>query len=151
MYRPGKLRRPGPKLLGGSCTPHVLLPLAEQRGSGQSNKIHVESYAEGHLYVDVPQLRGDGSWVRLSVEVSQDTQRWADLCQPPLVTQAGYWVIPLQNLGAYLRVSYQVQGTVQFSVEFVGKSFEVRGNPSESLYQRVAGPRAGHTNHIRAE
>lgn len=121
--------------------------MAEQRGCGQSNKIHVESYYEGHLYVDVPVIPGDGAWVQLAVEVSQDTQRWADLCQPPLIAAPGYWVIPLQNLGAYLRVAYRVQSAVAFSVEFVGKSFEVRGQSSESLYQRVAGPRAGHTNH----
>lgn len=132
MYRPGKLHRHGPKLLNGACTTHALLDLAwRQITPGVTSKVHVEQYFEGRVEVDVPAVDDTGSYLALTVEVSSDTQRWADHIHWPIITAPGYYNIPVHNLGAYLRVSYQLQGSLQFGLRFIGKSFQVGGTPRE--------------------
>lgn len=127
MYRPGHLSRRPPKLLRGTCTAHVLLSEAWRCVPGQSQRINVEPYAEGLLFVDVLDLGPLPNSLAVVVEVGRDTQRWADRLRWPLFDQAGYFQIPVTNVGAFLRVSYTMQAAALFGIEFLGKSFSVEG------------------------
>jgi hypothetical protein len=125
VYRPGKLTRQGPKLLKGACTTHVLVPLASRHlGRVLSNQVHVERYVEGWVLIDLPWLDPSGSWLRVLVEGSVDTQRWADVMEARYYLP-GYYRLPVSNLGAYVRVACEIGGVVQCGVEFLGKSFQV--------------------------
>jgi hypothetical protein len=132
MYRPGKLHRQVPKLLGGACTTHALLDLAwRQSGVGTTNKVHVERYFDGEVKLDVPAMDEGGAYLYITVEGSHDTQRWADREKFSIITAPGYYRLPVTNLGAYLRVAYQIEGSIQFGIEFVGKCLQVGGAPRE--------------------
>jgi hypothetical protein len=126
MYRPGKLRPQGPKLMLGRCVQHELLSLAWHRtSSGQSSKVHVEAYHHGIVFVDVPAIEAQGGWLAITVEVSPDTQRWADRLRWPAFDQPGFYAIPVDNVGAYLRISYRLVGAMQFGLQWLGKSLSL--------------------------
>ena len=126
MYRPGHLSRRPPKLLRGSCTKHELLAEAWRCVPGQSQRLHVESYVEGIIFVDLLDTGPLANVLDVLVEVSLDAQRWADQ-QHRLYEKPGYHQIAVANVGAYLRVSYTMAAAALFGIDFLGKSFSVGG------------------------
>ena len=129
MYRPQRLGRRQAKLTGACHPLQSLLVMDWRRGEGQTNHRRVEAYVEGHMYIDLEALTPD-SLLWITVETSPDTQRWGDLQREHLFAAPGYYPVPLSNLGAFVRLTYRVQGAARFAVEWLGKSFSVEGSES---------------------
>jgi hypothetical protein len=133
MYRPSKPLRHPPKLAHGACTKHVLLDMAWRRDEAKpchSQKVNVEAYQSGYVYIDIPEVRTESSVLWVMLEGSPDTARWADLTRWMPYCAPGLYSIALPHVGPFLRLAYRVQGSVQFGAEWVGKRFEVGGAPS---------------------
>jgi len=136
MYRPGRLR-PKPPKLDGVISRTVLLEMAWRHVDGQTSPRNVTACAEGLVFLDVGGIGLGGSCLWPIVEVSPDVRRWADHVIGPPLTEPGFYRLPVSNLGAFLRVSYRLQGSMAFSLEWVGKSYLVISeNPRDVLTRR---------------
>jgi len=136
MYRPGRLRRHSPRL-EGHCERVTLLDLAWRQVDGCTSPRNVTTWAEGLVFLDVYGVGPEGACLWPIVEVSPDVQRWAEHVVGVPLTDIGFYRIPVSHLGAFLRVSYRIQGSLSFGMEWVGKSYIVGPeNPGDVLTRR---------------
>lgn len=131
MYRPSRPATTRPKL-HGACELLPLLDLAWRREPGHTSPRNVTGWAEGLVFVEVEAC--DGQLWPL-IEVSPDARRWADRLLCPAVDAPGFYAWPVGNIGAFLRVSYRLDGAVKFSIEWLGKSFEI-GRPTSGILRQ---------------
>ena len=111
--------------------------MAWRHEDGRTNHRNVTRLFEGQVIIDVLAITGGGACLFPVVETSPDTERWPDLIQGRPITETGISQIACQNLGAFLRVSYRLQGSMQFSIEWFGKSFVMgSGRPVDVLTRR---------------
>lgn len=127
MNDPGKPKS-RQRLLEGACVRQELLHLDWRTHSGQTSYRNVKTFAEGIVFIEVTDIDGAGGCVWPTIEVSHDAQRWADRVTWRGLDVPGYYSIPVNNLSAYVRVSYRLVGRVEFSIEWVGKRFAI-GRP----------------------
>lgn len=123
MYRADQIKR-YPKWQHKGESPTILLVLLDtalRTEHGWSQHRNVSEFAEGLVYLTVQSLSGEGAYLWPTVEVSPDTNSWANRQRGEPIDRPGYYVIPLTLFGTYLRLAYRVQGYVKFGAAFEGK------------------------------
>jgi hypothetical protein len=98
---------------------HTLLPMARRRDGFVSPVVHVERYLTGIIIVEVHEVAVH-AWVQFTVQVSPDQNRWADHSTGPRWDQPGRYELRVSNIGMYLRISYELSGSVTFGACFRG-------------------------------
>mgnify|MGYP001570515364 CR=1 FL=1 len=135
-YQPDPRRRVKiPKWLDlaaqGPAIHEPILPMAERSEDGRTSPWNVSLFERVVVYVDVLDVRPEVVNARgrmthanphlwVTVEDGVDRTRWADVARADPITKKGFYRVAVKDLGPYMRVAYQVRGTVRFSIEFVG-------------------------------
>lgn len=135
-YQPDSRKRVKiPKWLGlaaqGPAIHEPILPMADRSEDGRTSPWNVSLFERVIVYIDVREVRSEvvttrgqavyaNPYLWVTVEDGLDRARWADVARANPITKKGFYRVPVKDLGPFMRVAYQVRGTVKFSIEFVG-------------------------------